>query len=81
MLPTAVAPACMTTSSDVATIWEELQITPSLVERRGDSILVRGRVYARSRELGIRDVPSPGSGRCGTAASCAVRSFPIPSRR
>lgn len=43
--------------SDVATIWEELLITPSLVERRGDSLLVRGRVYARSRELGIRDVP------------------------
>jgi ketosteroid isomerase-like protein len=43
--------------SDVATIWEELRITPSLVERRGNSVLVRGRVYARSRELGIRDVP------------------------
>jgi ketosteroid isomerase-like protein len=43
--------------SDVATIWEELLITPSLVERRGDSFLVRGRVYARSRDLGIRDVP------------------------
>lgn len=43
--------------SDVATVWEELLITPSLVERRGDSLLVRGRVYARSRELGIRDVP------------------------
>lgn len=43
--------------SDVATIWEELRITPSLVERRGDLFLVRGRVYARSRELGIRDVP------------------------
>lgn len=43
--------------SDVATVWEELLITPSMIERRDDSILVRGRVYARSRELGIRDVP------------------------
>lgn len=43
--------------ADVAEVWEELQITPSQVERRGDSLLVRGRVYARSRELGIRDVP------------------------
>jgi ketosteroid isomerase-like protein len=43
--------------SDIATIWEELQITPSQVECRGDSFLVRGRVYARSRDLGIRDVP------------------------
>jgi ketosteroid isomerase-like protein len=43
--------------SDVAAIWEELLITPSLVESRGDSLLVRGRVYARSRDLGIRDVP------------------------
>lgn len=43
--------------SDVAKVWEELQITPSEVVRRGEVVLVRGRVYARSRELGIRDVP------------------------
>jgi ketosteroid isomerase-like protein len=43
---------------DVAEIWEELQITPSELERRGDALLVRGRVYARSRKLGIRDVPA-----------------------
>lgn len=43
--------------TDVAKVWEELQITASQVERRGDRLLVRGRVYARSRELGIRDVP------------------------
>jgi ketosteroid isomerase-like protein len=43
--------------SDVAQAWEELLITPSRVEHRGDSLLVRGRVYARSRELGIRDMP------------------------
>jgi ketosteroid isomerase-like protein len=44
--------------ADVAEVWEELQIAPSEVERRGDLLLVRGRVYARSRELGIRDVPA-----------------------
>ena len=43
--------------ADVAEVWEELQITPSEVERAGRALLVRGRVYARSRELGIRDVP------------------------
>jgi ketosteroid isomerase-like protein len=43
--------------ADVAQVWEELQITPSEVEARGEVLLVRGRVYARSRELGIRDVP------------------------
>jgi ketosteroid isomerase-like protein len=43
--------------ADVAQVWEELQITPSEVEARGATLLVRGRVYARSRELGIRDVP------------------------
>jgi ketosteroid isomerase-like protein len=43
--------------ADVAEVWEELRITPSEVERRGERLLVRGRVYARSRELGIRDVP------------------------
>ncbi len=42
---------------DVAKLWEELLITPMMVERQGDRLLVRGRVYARSRELGIRDVP------------------------
>ena len=42
---------------DVAGVWEELQITASQVDRRGDRLLVRGRVYIRSREFGIRDVP------------------------
>lgn len=43
--------------SDAAKVWEELLITPSQLEQRGDRLLVRGRVYARSRELGIRDMP------------------------
>jgi serine phosphatase RsbU (regulator of sigma subunit) len=43
--------------SDVEQAWEELQIAPKVIERRGSSLLVRGRVYARSRELGIRDMP------------------------
>jgi serine phosphatase RsbU (regulator of sigma subunit)/ketosteroid isomerase-like protein len=42
---------------DVERVWDELLITPKVAERRGGSILVRGRVYARSRPLGIRDVP------------------------
>jgi ketosteroid isomerase-like protein len=42
---------------DVAEVWEELQITPSELQRSDDTLLVRGRVYARSRELGIRDLP------------------------
>jgi ketosteroid isomerase-like protein len=42
---------------DAAKVWEELLITPSQIEQRGDRLLVRGRVYARSRELGIRDMP------------------------
>lgn len=43
--------------ADVERIWEELLITPSRVERRDDQLLVIGRVYVRSRELGIRDMP------------------------
>ncbi len=42
---------------DVEKAWEELLVTPTLIERRGDSLLVRGRAYVRSRELGIRDLP------------------------
>jgi len=43
--------------ADVAEVWEELQITPNQVEEADGVLLVRGRVYARSRELGIRDMP------------------------
>jgi serine phosphatase RsbU (regulator of sigma subunit)/ketosteroid isomerase-like protein len=43
---------------DVERAWEDLQITAKVIERRGGSLLVRGRVYVRSRELGIRDMPA-----------------------
>jgi len=43
---------------DVARVWEELQIAPDEIQVRGERVLVRGRVYARSRELGIRNVPA-----------------------
>jgi len=42
---------------DVERAWDELLITPKVIERHGRSLLVRGRVYARSRALGIRDMP------------------------
>jgi len=42
---------------DVDRAWDELLIMPKVVESRGRSLLVRGRVYARSRQLGIRDMP------------------------
>jgi ketosteroid isomerase-like protein len=42
---------------DVEEFWEELLITPGRVERRGDCLLVVGRVFVRNRELGIRDMP------------------------
>jgi serine phosphatase RsbU (regulator of sigma subunit)/ketosteroid isomerase-like protein len=42
---------------DVERAWDELLITPKVIERHGPSLLVRGRVYARSRRLGIRDMP------------------------
>jgi ketosteroid isomerase-like protein len=44
--------------NDVATVWEELLITPKEVEQHGQALLVRGRVYLRSRALGIRDMPA-----------------------
>jgi serine phosphatase RsbU (regulator of sigma subunit)/ketosteroid isomerase-like protein len=42
---------------DVERAWDELLITPKVVENHGGSLMVRGRVYARSRQLGIRDMP------------------------
>ncbi len=44
--------------SDVAKAWEELLITPMAIDQRGQSLLVRGRVYARSHQRGIRDMPT-----------------------
>lgn len=43
--------------SDVQRFWEELLVTPSRVEQQGNRLLVIGRVYVRSRALGIRDMP------------------------
>ncbi len=42
---------------DVERFWEELLITPGRIECRDDLLLVRGRVFVRNRELGIRDMP------------------------
>lgn len=42
---------------DVERAWEELSISITAVESRAGSLLVRGRAYVRSRELGIRDMP------------------------
>lgn len=42
---------------DVEQAWDELMITPKVVERHGRALLVRGRAYARGRALGIRDMP------------------------
>ena len=43
---------------DVATVWEELLITPKRGRAAEDALLVRGRVYLRSHALGIRDMPA-----------------------
>ncbi|HEY1355089.1 MAG TPA: nuclear transport factor 2 family protein [Solirubrobacterales bacterium] len=44
--------------ADAAQVWEELLVTPSQVDQIGDQLLVRGRVYVHSKELGIRDMPA-----------------------
>jgi ketosteroid isomerase-like protein len=43
---------------DIATIWDELLILPKRIESNGNRMLVRGRVYLRSHQLGIRDIPA-----------------------
>jgi ketosteroid isomerase-like protein len=43
---------------DIASAWDELLIMPKQVESQGERMLVRGRVYLRSHELGIRDMPA-----------------------
>jgi hypothetical protein len=44
--------------ADVAAVWEELLVTPQRVRSHEDVILVTGRVYARGRVHGIRDLPA-----------------------
>jgi ketosteroid isomerase-like protein len=44
--------------TDVSRIWDELLIMPEQVESRGERMLVRGRVYLRAHQLGIRDMPA-----------------------
>ena len=44
--------------ADVAQVWDELLVTAKEVRTRGDAILVIGHVYARSRQVGIRDIPA-----------------------
>lgn len=44
--------------ADVSSIWDELLILPEQVESRGERMLVRGRVYLRAHQLGIRDMPA-----------------------
>jgi ketosteroid isomerase-like protein len=44
--------------ADVATVWEELLVRATQVDSLGDLLMVRGRVYVRSRERGIRDLPA-----------------------
>jgi ketosteroid isomerase-like protein len=43
---------------DVAAIWEELLVRATQVDSLGDQVMVHGRVYVRSRERGIRDLPA-----------------------
>ena len=43
---------------DVGRLWDELLVTPRHMAERGDELVVWGRVYARSRDLGVRDLPA-----------------------
>ena len=42
---------------DVDKLWEEMRATPIQVRMRGGDVFVVGRLYARGRTLGIRDLP------------------------
>jgi ketosteroid isomerase-like protein len=64
---------------DAAQVWEELLVTPSEVEQIGDQLLVRGRVYVRSREHGIRDMPAAWIWRVRDGRFVLGEVFPNPS--
>ncbi len=66
--------------ADVAEVWEELLITPSELQSRDDTLLVRGRVYARSREQGIRDLPAAWIWQVGEGRFLRGEVFPDPEQ-
>lgn len=43
--------------ADVDSLWTEMKATPIQVRMRGDDVFAVGRLYARGRNLGIRDLP------------------------
>lgn len=44
--------------ADTEAEWEELRLTATGVMARDDLMLVSGRIHARSREHGVRDLPA-----------------------
>jgi ketosteroid isomerase-like protein len=66
--------------ADVEKVWEELLITPGRVERQGDRLLVVGRVYLRSRELGIRDMPAAWIWELGNGSFVRGEAFVDPEQ-
>jgi ketosteroid isomerase-like protein len=42
---------------DVASVWDEFLITPRRIVSQGEEALVLGRVFARGRRVGLRDLP------------------------
>jgi ketosteroid isomerase-like protein len=42
---------------EIERVWDELLLTVADAHADGELILVSGRVYARSREIGLRDLP------------------------
>ena len=79
--PTSARRACSEYLRDVERAWDELLITPKVVESRGGSLLVRGRVYARSRHA--RHPRHPGRLDLGPRrrrASSAARSSATPRK-
>jgi ketosteroid isomerase-like protein len=65
--------------ADTAQVWEELHVTPGEMEVAGEHLLVRGRVYARSRELGIRDMPAAWIWQVRDGSFVRGEVFPDPS--
>ena len=43
--------------ADVDRLWSEMRATPIQVRMRGEDVFAVGRLYARGRNLGIRDLP------------------------
>lgn len=66
--------------ADVDRVWDELLITPRGIIVRGEEALAIGRVFARSRSAGLRDMPVAWRFRASAGLFDRIKVYEDPSQ-